>query len=104
MGLVILVSCVLAILFRFCIHVIKNTMRPEVVSYEMPRTRSQGSKNGGLGGLSRMSTQNSNLSWSRGASNQASTKRNGIDVNGIQMKLYKSKNMDNRVHPEQSPP
>ena len=64
------------ILFRFCIHVIKNTMRPEAVSYKMlSRTRSQGSKNGGLGGLSRMSTQNSNLSWSRGASNQASTKR-----------------------------
>ena len=64
------------LLFRFCIHVIKNTMRPEAVSYKMlSRTRSQGSKNGGLGGLSRMSTQNSNLSWSRGASNQASTKR-----------------------------
>ena len=31
-------------------------------------------------------------------------KRNGSDVNGIPMKLYKSKNMDNRVHPEQSPP
>ena len=60
-----------------CVHVIRNTIRPNAVSIEMlSRTRSQGGlKNIGGGGLSRMSTQSTNLSWSRGASNQVSTKR-----------------------------
>merc|ERR1712156_332690 len=75
--LLILVSCVLALLPRMCIHVIRNTIRPNAVSIEMlSRTRSQGGlKNVGGGGLSRMSTQSTNLSWSRGASNQVSPKR-----------------------------
>jgi len=75
--LLILVSCVLALLPRMCFHVIRNTIRPNAVSIEMlSRTRSQGGlKNIGGGGLSRMSTQSTNLSWSRGASNQVSTKR-----------------------------
>ena len=59
-----------------CIHVSKNTIRPDAVSAEMLcRTRSHGGMKNVGGGLSRMSTQSTNLSWSRAASNQASTKR-----------------------------